>query len=209
MTRKLLVALGRHDRRAVRRSERAGAHGRPLWQCRASPTYASVNGPEPRRADRRQRQHQHRQRRQPRPRAVRQRRDRRGQHRDADRHPAGRHRRRARPGQDGDRARARQGDRPEADRDREGREPQVQIPAGSPSLLGVKAATSSATGTCVSGSTTPKLDGDEPGRRPHASLGAPIGLDGLLGALDAARCSRSASLVDDQDQREDPDRRRR
>ena len=36
---------------------------------------------------------------------------------------------------------------------------QVQLPAGSPSLLGVKAATSSATGTCVSGSTTPKLTG--------------------------------------------------
>ena len=59
---------------------------------------------------------------------------------------------------------------------------QVQIPAGSPSLLGVKAATSSATGTCVSGSKTPKLDGTSQ-VADLTVLGAPIPLDGLLGAL--------------------------
>jgi Ca2+-binding RTX toxin-like protein len=59
---------------------------------------------------------------------------------------------------------------------------QVQIPAGSPSLLGVKAATSSATGTCVSGSTVPKFDGTSQ-VADLTVLGAPIGLDGLLGAL--------------------------
>jgi Ca2+-binding RTX toxin-like protein len=62
---------------------------------------------------------------------------------------------------------------------------QVAIPAGSPSLLGVKAATSSATGTCVSGSTTPKLDGTSQ-VADLTVLGAPIGLDGLLGALATA-----------------------
>ena len=59
---------------------------------------------------------------------------------------------------------------------------QVQIPAGSPALLGVKAATSSATGTCVSGTTTPKFDGTSQ-VADLTVLGAPIGLDGLLGAL--------------------------
>ncbi len=59
---------------------------------------------------------------------------------------------------------------------------QVQIPAGSPSLLGVKAATSSATATCVSGSTTPQLSGTSQ-VADLTVLGAPIPLDGLLGAL--------------------------
>ena len=59
---------------------------------------------------------------------------------------------------------------------------QVALPAGSPSLLGVKAITSSATGTCVSGSTTPKLDGTSQ-VADLTVLGAPIGLDGLVGAL--------------------------
>ena len=62
---------------------------------------------------------------------------------------------------------------------------QVQLPAGSPSLLGVKAATSSATGTCVSGSTTPQLSGTSQ-VADLTVLGAPIGLDGLLGALTTA-----------------------
>jgi Ca2+-binding RTX toxin-like protein len=62
---------------------------------------------------------------------------------------------------------------------------QVQIPAGSPSLLGVKAATSSATGTCVGGSLTPKFDGTSQ-VADLTVLGAPIGLDGLLGALTTA-----------------------
>ncbi len=59
---------------------------------------------------------------------------------------------------------------------------QVAIPAGSPSLLGVKAITSSATGTCTSGSVTPKFDGTSQ-VADLTVLGAPIGLDGLLGAL--------------------------
>ena len=62
---------------------------------------------------------------------------------------------------------------------------QVQIPAGSPSLLGVKAATSSATGTCVSGSTTPKLDATSQ-VVDLTVLGAPISLDNLLSALATA-----------------------
>jgi Ca2+-binding RTX toxin-like protein len=62
---------------------------------------------------------------------------------------------------------------------------QVQIPAGSPSLLGVKAATSSATGTCTAGSIVPKLDGTSQ-VADLTVLGAPIGLDGLLGALTQA-----------------------
>ena len=60
---------------------------------------------------------------------------------------------------------------------------QVQIPAGSPSLLGVKAATSSATGTCVGGA--PKLDGTSQ-VADLTVLGAAIPLDGLLGALTSA-----------------------
>jgi len=59
---------------------------------------------------------------------------------------------------------------------------QIQIPAGSPSLLGVKAATSSATATCQAGSIVPKLDGTSQ-VVDLTVLGAPIGLDGLLGAL--------------------------
>jgi hypothetical protein len=59
---------------------------------------------------------------------------------------------------------------------------QIALPAGSPSLLGVKAATSSATGSCVSGSTTPKLDGTSQ-VADLTVLGAAIPLDGLVGAL--------------------------
>jgi Ca2+-binding RTX toxin-like protein len=62
---------------------------------------------------------------------------------------------------------------------------QVQIPAGSPSLLGVKAATSAATGTCVAGSIVPKFDGTSQ-VADLTVLGAPIGLDGLVGALTQA-----------------------
>ncbi len=62
---------------------------------------------------------------------------------------------------------------------------QVQLPAGSPSLLGVKAATSAATATCTSGSLTPKFDGTSQ-VADLTVLGAPIGLDGLLGALTQA-----------------------
>src|ERR1700710_3040483 len=62
---------------------------------------------------------------------------------------------------------------------------QIQIPAGSPSLLGVKAVTSSATATCVPGSLTPKFDGTSQ-VADLTVLGAPIGLDGLLGALTQA-----------------------
>ena len=60
---------------------------------------------------------------------------------------------------------------------------QVQIPAGSPSLLGVKAATSIATASCAGGS--PKLDGSSQ-VADLTVLGAPIALDGLLGALTTA-----------------------
>lgn len=62
---------------------------------------------------------------------------------------------------------------------------QVQVPAGAPSLLGVKAATSSATGTCNPGSLTPVLDGTSQ-VADLTVLGAPVPLDGLLGALTAA-----------------------
>lgn len=61
----------------------------------------------------------------------------------------------------------------------------LSVPAGSPPLLGVKAATSSATGSCVSGETTPRLDGTSQ-VADLTVLGAPIGLDGLVGALTSA-----------------------
>ncbi len=60
---------------------------------------------------------------------------------------------------------------------------QIATPAsGAASLLGVKAVTSSATGTCVSGSKTPKLDGTSQ-VADLSVLGAPVALDGLVGAL--------------------------
>ena len=71
---------------------------------------------------------------------------------------------------------------------------QIQIPAGSPALLGVKAATSAATATCVSGTTVPKFDGTSQ-VADLTVLGAPIGLDGLLGALTQALAPLGA-LVD-------------
>ena len=103
---------------------------------------------------------------------------------------------------------ARQGDRPEGHRrPRRSRTSRCRSRRARPSLLGVKAATSSATGTCVAGSTTPKLDGDEPGGRPHGARRPPIALDGLARRADgrpaAARRHRR-----DQDQREGPVRRR-
>ncbi|MEA2155407.1 MAG: hypothetical protein QOE11_1547 [Solirubrobacteraceae bacterium] len=59
----------------------------------------------------------------------------------------------------------------------------LQLPQGGTITLGVNAASSSATGTCVSGSTVPKLDGTSQ----VAGLtlgGAPIDLDPLVKALD-------------------------
>ncbi|HEY1539956.1 MAG TPA: calcium-binding protein [Solirubrobacteraceae bacterium] len=59
---------------------------------------------------------------------------------------------------------------------------QIAIPAGSPSLLGVKAATSSATATCNPGSTTPVLNGTSQ-VADLTVLGAAVPLDGLVTAL--------------------------
>jgi Ca2+-binding RTX toxin-like protein len=62
---------------------------------------------------------------------------------------------------------------------------QVQLPAGSPALLGVRAATSSATGSCVGG--LPKLDGTSQVLE-LTVLGSKIPLDRLVQALaDALR----------------------
>jgi Ca2+-binding RTX toxin-like protein len=71
---------------------------------------------------------------------------------------------------------------------------QVQIPAGSPALLGVQAATSSATGACAAGSTTPVITGTSQVAN-LTVLGAPVALDGLLGALTTALAPLGA-LVD-------------
>jgi Ca2+-binding RTX toxin-like protein len=59
---------------------------------------------------------------------------------------------------------------------------QVAIPAGSPSLLGVKAATSSVTASCTPGSLTPVLTGTSQ-VADLTVLGVPVPLDGLLTAL--------------------------
>ena len=193
---------GGYDRRALHRPERAGAHDAAGVEVPRKPDLRLGQRAEPRRADRGQRQHQHRQRRQPRPRssaptprpAPATPRRRSGSRRTSSARPRPRPRRRSSP----ELGRA-IGQKPTATAKVENL--QVQIPAGSPSLLGVKAATSSATGTCVSGSTTPKLDGTSQ-VADLTVLGAPIGLDGLLGALTqalaAARLPRRP-----QDQRED------
>jgi Ca2+-binding RTX toxin-like protein len=57
---------------------------------------------------------------------------------------------------------------------------QVALPAGSPPLLGVRAATSSATGSCAG--AAPKLDGTSQVLE-LTVLGRPISLDGLVKAL--------------------------
>jgi Ca2+-binding RTX toxin-like protein len=62
---------------------------------------------------------------------------------------------------------------------------QVQLPAGSPSLLGVQAATSSVTGSCSAGKLTPNLNGTSQVAT-LTVLGAPVPLDGLVGALTTA-----------------------
>ena len=59
---------------------------------------------------------------------------------------------------------------------------QVAIPAGSPSLLGVKAATSSVSASCTAGSLTPVITGTSQ-VADLTVLGAPVPLDGLLTAL--------------------------
>jgi Ca2+-binding RTX toxin-like protein len=59
---------------------------------------------------------------------------------------------------------------------------QIAIPAGSASLLGVKAVTSSATASCTPGSLVPKLGGTSQ-VADLTVLGAPVALDGLVGAL--------------------------
>ncbi len=59
---------------------------------------------------------------------------------------------------------------------------QVAIPAGSPSLLGVKSATSSVNASCTAGSLTPVITGTSQ-VADLTVLGAPVPLDGLLTAL--------------------------
>jgi len=62
----------------------------------------------------------------------------------------------------------------------------LQLPlGGETSLLGVQAATSSATGTCVAGSLTPKFDGTSQVAT-LTVLGVPVPLNGLVGALTTA-----------------------
>ena len=62
----------------------------------------------------------------------------------------------------------------------------LQTPLGGDiSLLGVQAATSSATGTCVAGSLIPKYDGTSQVAT-LTVLGAPVALDGLVAALTTA-----------------------
>ena len=62
---------------------------------------------------------------------------------------------------------------------------QLQLPAGSPSLLGVQAATSTASGSCSSGKLTPNFTATSQVAN-LTVLGAPIELDGLVGALATA-----------------------